>query len=45
MLQEISLSGLLASSPPYLLETNFGLPASVIDQLPRRELFFAGSKR
>lgn len=40
--EEISLSGLLAAQPRYLLGTNFKVPASVIDRLPRAEKFFAG---
>ncbi|APR76631.1 Oxalate decarboxylase [Minicystis rosea] len=40
--QEISFTAWLASNPRYLLETNFGLPAAVIDRLPRAERFFAG---
>jgi oxalate decarboxylase len=41
--EEISFSGWLASNPNYVLETNFpGVPASVIDRLPRGERFFVG---
>lgn len=44
--QEISLSGWIASNPDYVLETNLpNVPTSVIEQLPRRERFFAGPKR
>lgn len=43
--EEISLTEWLASNPRYLLENNFGLPASVIDRLPRRQRFFARPQR
>jgi oxalate decarboxylase len=35
--EEISLANWLGGNPVSLLETNFGIPRSVIDQLPKRE--------
>jgi oxalate decarboxylase len=35
--EEISLANWLGGNPVSLLETNFGIPKSLIDQLPRRE--------
>jgi oxalate decarboxylase len=35
--EEISLANWLGGNPVSLLETNFGVPRSVIDQLPKRE--------
>jgi oxalate decarboxylase len=35
--QEISLATWLGGNPVSLLETNFGIPKSLIDQLPKRE--------
>jgi len=37
--QEISLSTVLATSPAYLVETNFHLPKSVVDKLPKKQEF------
>jgi len=37
--QEISLSTVLATSPAYLLETNFRLPKAVVDKLPKKTDF------
>ena len=39
--QEISLSTVLAVQPAYLLETNFHLPKTVIDKLPKKQEFIA----
>jgi oxalate decarboxylase len=35
--EEISLANWLGGNPTSLLETNFGIPKSVVDRLPKRE--------
>jgi oxalate decarboxylase len=35
--QEISLASWLGANPSSLVEDNFGLPKSVVDQLPKKE--------
>jgi oxalate decarboxylase len=42
--QEISLSTVLSTQPAYLLETNFHLPKSVVDKLPKKQEFITGVK-
>jgi oxalate decarboxylase len=42
--EEISLSNVIASSPPYLLETNFGFAREAVDKLPHVNRFFAGPR-
>jgi oxalate decarboxylase len=42
--QEISLSNVIASSPSYLLETNFGLSKDAVAKLPHTNKFFAGPR-
>ena len=37
--QGINLSTWLAANPAYLLESNFGLSAKVVQRLPRRQQF------
>lgn len=40
--EEISLSSVVASAPPYLLETNFRLSREAVNALPHANKFFAG---
>jgi oxalate decarboxylase len=42
--QEISLSTVLASSPAYLVETNFRLPKSIVDKLPKKTEFITATR-
>jgi oxalate decarboxylase len=42
--QEISLTTVLAAHPAYLLETNFHLPKSVIDKLPKKQEFITSGR-
>jgi len=42
--EEISLANWLGGNPVSLLETNFGIPRSLIDQLPKRESGIFGRK-
>jgi oxalate decarboxylase len=42
--EEISLANWLGGNPVSLLETNFGIPKSLIDQLPKRETGIVGKK-
>ncbi|MGO9262067.1 MAG: cupin domain-containing protein [Bryobacteraceae bacterium] len=42
--QEISLAGWLGANPASLLEDNFGVPRSVVDQLTKREAGILGRK-
>jgi oxalate decarboxylase len=42
--EEISLASWLGGNPVSLLETNFGIPKSLIDQLPKRETGIVGKK-
>jgi oxalate decarboxylase len=42
--EEISLANWLGGNPVSLLETNFGIPKTLIDQLPKRETGIVGKK-
>ena len=42
--EEISLANWLGGNPVSLLETNFGIPKSLIEQLPKRETGIIGKK-
>ncbi len=42
--EEISLANWLGGNPVSLLETNFGIPKDLIDQLPKRETGIFGKK-
>jgi len=42
--EEISLANWLGGNPVSMLETNFGIPRSLIDQLPKRETGIFGKK-
>jgi oxalate decarboxylase len=42
--EEISLASWLGGNPVSLLETNFGIPRTLIDQLPKRETGIVGKK-
>ena len=42
--EEISLASWLGGNPVSLLETNFGIPKTLIDQLPKRETGIVGKK-
>ena len=42
--EEISLANWLGGNPVSLLETNFGIPKGLIDQLPKRETGIFGKK-
>jgi oxalate decarboxylase len=42
--EEISLANWLGGNPVSLLETNFGIPKTLIDQMPKRETGIVGKK-
>jgi hypothetical protein len=42
--EEISLANWLGGNPVSLLETNFGIPKTLIDQMPKRETGIVAKK-